>query len=296
MSNFGIKPFGEDGAFGGPGLITILGLLTSADNELIVVFDREPLADDPGGFDSVTNVKNWVLSAVDPRIVSTADPTVLYLEAGDVVPSLFPSIQSAYLDDEDETQLHLVTDANLEHGVRYQLEAQPPIRGVACEELAGPTTVEIRGLKAGEPARPRFVQQDLYRDLAYEFFPRDRTTPVLNYRLTAAGDLALHGADESLRKRIMRRLQTRPGAFAHLPGYGLVAGVKRLGRSGELQRLANAAADQARQEPDVEAAAASIELIADDQGRQVVQVRLRVKPVAREQRVLLFEQPIQRAA
>lgn len=297
MSAYGIKPFGvAPGAFGGPGLVTILGLLPSGSNELIAVFDAEPLADDPFGFDSATNPKNWTLSAVDPRIPSTADPTDLYLEPGDVVPSVYPSIFSAYVDEDDETQIHLVTDVSLERGVRYQLEAQPPIRGAACEELTGVTVLEIRGLGIGAPARPRFVQVEVFRDLAYQFISRDRSTPPQNYRLTSAGDIALQSAEESLRKRLHRRIHTRPGGFAHLPGYGLNPGVKRLARTGELQRLANEAAAQALLEPDVEAAAATVEMITGADGDSAIQIRLRVKPAARETRVYLYEQPISRAA
>ena len=42
MSQFGALPFGTDSGFGGPGLISILGVVAAAANEILVVFDVIP--------------------------------------------------------------------------------------------------------------------------------------------------------------------------------------------------------------------------------------------------------------
>lgn len=69
------------------------------------------------------------------------------------------------------------------------------------------------------------------------------------------GDYAYDEGLASLRKRVIRRLVTKKGSFAHLPNYGV--GVpqeaKRLGTTAVLSRLAADAESQLAAEPDVAA-------------------------------------------
>lgn len=72
------------------------------------------------------------------------------------------------------------------------------------------------------------------------------------YPVTAQGD---YGTDQGLvsyKKRIVRRLTTRRGAFAHLPNYGvgLLDEVKRLALPSTRQKIAADAEGQIRQEPE----------------------------------------------
>jgi hypothetical protein len=68
-----------------------------------------------------------------------------------------------------------------------------------------------------------------------------------------SGDYAFDEGLTSLKKRILRRLVTTPGAFLHLPGYGV--GIpdhgKKLAQSAILSRLASDAEKQIAVEPDV---------------------------------------------
>lgn len=68
------------------------------------------------------------------------------------------------------------------------------------------------------------------------------------------GDYAFDEGLASLKKRVLRRLMTRKGAFAHLPNYGV--GVpdegKKLGTASTLARLAADSEAQIAEEPDVE--------------------------------------------
>lgn len=260
MSRFGLSPFGTDGPFGGPGLFSILGLIPAADNEVVAVFDAAPKADDPEGFDSATNRKNWDLQAVDPTIPSTSSSRS-YVPTGEVVPTRAPVVVQAELVPGVDTQVRLYTDAKLEPRVRYTLEIQPPVRGDACETFSGPTSWGFRGLLLGGQPR-RYPLEDRYRDWANEFFPEDQDQPEATWTMESSRDIALHDSERSLRKRVLRRLLSLRSAFVFLPGYGLNPRIKALIRPGMLQQLVNAIPEQVGQEPDVLRAAATAEEVA----------------------------------
>lgn len=73
------------------------------------------------------------------------------------------------------------------------------------------------------------------------------------YQVADDGDYAWDEGVASLRKRVVRRLITMRGAFAHLPGYGvgIPAYVKQLAISSTLTQLAADAEAQIAREPDV---------------------------------------------
>jgi len=281
MSIFGIAPFGtEDGPFGGFGLITILGVLPVSVNEFIVVFDKAPLADDAEGYNSATNVRNWLLVAVDPTITATDGST--HVPKGEVAPTLEPTLADAFVDEDDDTQIHLRTHVRLEAQVRYNVTALQPIEGADCEAFVGPDTFEFRARIPGPPLVPRFVQEDRFRDWSNDPFPRDPKQPESTWLIDATGDIDLHDEDDGLRKRVFRRLLAARGGFTHLPTYGVGPKIKSMARSGELQSLANDVAEQIRQEPDVEAAGADVTIVSDPGGNSIVQVEVFVS--RREQR------------
>ncbi len=72
------------------------------------------------------------------------------------------------------------------------------------------------------------------------------------YQPDTTGDYARDEGVTSYRKRVIRRLTTRKGAFAHLPGYGVLypMALKQLGKAGLREALAADAEDQVRAEPE----------------------------------------------
>ncbi len=68
------------------------------------------------------------------------------------------------------------------------------------------------------------------------------------------GDLAYDEGLASYKKRVIRRLTTRKGAYAHLPAYGVTffQHIKRLARPGLIQQLAGEAREQIIQEPETQ--------------------------------------------
>jgi hypothetical protein len=259
VSQYGIDPFGEDGPYGGPGLISILGLVPAARNRLIVVFDEPPLADDPKGLRSASNVANWRIEPVDPTIQGVNPPGYTYVPDGQVVPKRRIGLARARIDLTDRTQLHVWTDRDMEGGVRHRLSVVGELHGAACEAFAGPTVWETY---APFPAPVRVIPDRLdgvYRDLDDGALPGFVQQPGI-WRYKSTGDIALQDELVALKKRILRRCTHAPGAFVwSTDGVDLRFGLPAT--ASNLTALANAVADQARVDPLVSAAAVTAELV-----------------------------------
>lgn len=259
MSQYGLAPFGEDGPYGGAGLMSILGVLPAARNRLIVVFDVPPLADDPKGLRSASNVANWRLEPVDPTIVGVNPPGNTYVPDGAIVPKRRIGLARARIDPGDLRQLHVWTDRDMEGGVKYRLTAVGGLHGRACEDFAGPTAWETY---APFPARIRNVPDQLdgvYRDLDDGALPGFVQQPGI-WRYKSTGDIALQDELTALKKRLIRRCTHAPGAFLwSANGVDLRFGLPMV--PGNLAALANAVAEQARGDALVSAAAVTAELV-----------------------------------
>lgn len=97
------------------------------------------------------------------------------------------------------------------------------------------------------------------------------------FPVSSTGAYALDEGTAQLRKRVIRRLVTRKGAFLNLPNYGV--GVpqygKRLGVAGVRQQLAVEAESQISQEPDVDAVRVTV--VSDARNPSITLFRIRVK-------------------
>lgn len=282
--SFGLHPFGT-GAFAGPGQIEVLGAYAVARNEVLAFTNVAPRADDPEGWDSATNPRNWALATLDPTVTSGGLSAVPEPTPG-AVPTRFPSIVQVDLDDDEETTLHLFTDVPLELRVRYRLSVVMMV-GSTGQTFVGPTDFLFRGL-APQRALARGVREPLepYRDLD--------TSRAGAFRFEPSGDIGVHAGNESLKKRVYRRILTDPGGFAHLPRYGAGLRVKAAMRNGTLQELANNLAEQIRREPDVAAASVTLDV---DRELGIVEIRAfvqRVEDTRTPQKVheFRFDQPL----
>lgn len=96
--------------------------------------------------------------------------------------------------------------------------------------------------------------------------------------IDASGDYAFDDGITQLKKRIFRRLLTKPGTFPANPEYGI--GVpsygKRLAIAGVRQKLASEAQKQIAAEPDV--AAVSVRVVTDAANPSVTLFQIRVRP------------------
>lgn len=289
MSKFPADLFGD--ATSGSGVL-FRGLVPYSMNEMLAFFSDVFIADDPGGFDSITNPANWTIAAIDPRVPSEADPGRFFVPDGVGVPTFQPEIGVITADEDDDLQIHVRCNRPLEARVIYELTVLTAARTAACDTIFGDDTKSAQGLFRGVGPVPRFVQEDIYRDFDLRYFPTDPKQPPSTWRYDSTGDIGIQTGLESLRKRLYRRLTTAPGGFKHLgDAYGVDVGIKTLARSGELQKLANRAAAQAREEPDVTAAGAQTRLVFASDGSALIELSIQVVQRGREQARFVFNLP-----
>jgi hypothetical protein len=256
------------------GTFQVLGAVPFGMNSALVYFELAPLADDPEGFDSATNPANWAFSPVDPSTPSASDPNRLFVPDGEAVPTYVPEIGLIEMDLDDPRQALLRFNTPLETNVRYDI-SPTGLRTTDCDTLVV-ATVQAKGLFRPDPPAPRFVQEQIYRDFDFRFFPIDRQAAPATFRYDSTGDIGIQDANESLRKRLLRRMNTAPGAFTHLgKGYGTDLGVKKLARSGNMTALVNICREQALLEPDVREAGCEARLTTT-RGGSLIEVVVRV--------------------
>jgi hypothetical protein len=180
----------------------------------------------------------------------------------------------------------------MESGVVYEVTVSTAIKSTNADVFAGPTAFVFGGRAPSRVIKPieRFEEQ--LRDFAYNLIPNPDRPSVSTqvYQFDDSGDIAIQGNDESLRKRIFRRILTKPGDFAFLPKYGAGIQIKSLIRADRLQEIANEIAQQAKLEPDVVNAGASAELQRNETGSFVI-IRVFVQSRDLRERVFLYEFP-----
>lgn len=235
ISQLGILPFGDAGPFTAPGKISVLGVVASAENRIIVAWDVPPNARDRKGTRSAINVGNYTLTPIDPTIITAQGPVV---PAGELVPTHQIGLWRAEVDAVDATQIHIWTDRSFEPGRRYNLVIDGPIDGAAnCDEFAGPIDWPLRApfpprRRAENPA----VTAELV-DLHDGLVPDDEIPSIWHY--TASGDIQTQESVNSLRKRIYRMLSSLEGSWKYDPSFGVYMPIKVQAKAAAIQRAVN---------------------------------------------------------
>lgn len=125
--------------------------------------------------------------------------------------------------------------------------------------------------------------------------PRSNLLSILgSFGVDDTGDYAMDEGITNLKKRIIRRLMTRKGAFAHLPNYGVGVpdAAKKLGKAITISALKTDAEAQIAQEPDVLQTRVSVVINSDTPN--LVRFRVAVKP--KVGKPVAFEVPFEMAA
>lgn len=255
MSAYGVEPYGGGlGPYGGPGLITLLGVLPAAENRVIVVFDRAPLAMDPKGRRDATNPANYTIASIDPTIVINGIATV---PDKAVVPTRGVALARARVDRADPKQVHLWTDRDMEPMIEHRITIVGSIHGLACEDFAGPASDSIW---APSPS-PLAVSPDRLdgnlRDLDDGGTASSGDLPEV-WRYQENTDIALQDELESLKKRIIRRCTQLPNSYVWSDN-GVPTFIGDLMTTASLSNLAEVVAAQARN--DVLVSSASCEVV-----------------------------------
>lgn len=258
---FGLLPFGNVAPWGGAGTISLITIIAIGTNELVAFFTSAPKCKDPLGFRDARNPLYWSIAPVDPVAIGINGEVVP--EPGKPrprPPALW--IGRCFRDPEDPTQVHIVTVPQLQTGVQYDVGIGP-VRGAACEEFSGLATFRVAARNRPAPSSSRIAAIDTYRDFANPVFELDRRTGQLVpgrgfWQYDETGEIVLDDAAGSLKKRVLRRITTLLGGFAHLPNYGVPPSLGTLARGDDIQALALRLQEQIRQEPDVRNAGVTV--------------------------------------
>lgn len=142
---------------------------------------------------------------------------------------------------EDAQTVILSLDAPLTPFVVYELTVSSAITGggVFGGDSAMFATVGV----ATQPATQITRSFDLANEPAGEFGP-DNPVPLGTLIRDTDGDYKNDAGLANLRKRVIRRITTRRGAFAHLPDYGMNLPIKSLFRPSVLRTLQADALEQ----------------------------------------------------
>ena len=281
MPGFGLLPFGTS-PWGGAGQISLIAVKAIGSNELIAFFTSVPKFRDPLGYQDARNVQLWGIEPVDPITIGLGGE--VFVEPGKRRPSEpYPWIAEAFVDRVDPTQIRLRTVGQLEPGVEYDVSVLGAIRGKDCENFGGLATYRVQARDRPAPARSRFAAQDTYRDLANPYFTTDPQTgkPIVApgfWTIDETGEYVLDDAGASLKKRVLRRIQTETGGFIHLRNYGVRAMKGDLARGPEVQAFAIRLQEQLLTEPDVSAASVTGTIAVAQAGSGIVTFTIVVQP------------------
>jgi hypothetical protein len=167
------------------------------------------------------------------------------------------------VDSVDSQTVLVVFDAPLDSGVSYEFTVTGVIAVATGLPMSTPFVTTFVALGVARAATPGLPNIPANLDLANPQTPRDGAEGELGtLQVDGTGDLANDSGRAQLRKRIFRRLSTRPGGFYHLDNYGLRVPAKRLLTADEQRQLELDSVFQVRQEPEVVAASATVTRLA----------------------------------
>lgn len=205
-------------------------------NQLRVYLSERPRAFSPLSANDVLNRLNWEIVLVAGE---GGTPVLESVEN--------PQPRPEFPEHPDAWSVDISVDRRLLNASQYLIIASPAISAVSG-----------MGMVASPCDRWTFDGISLPRDR--RLLPLPATAGGIDYEYdtflgafvrNARNDIAVHGGLAYLTKRIIRRLISTKGRFAHLPQYGVGLRTKELVNTTRLNDLAREAEDQIRQEDDV---------------------------------------------
>lgn len=272
--SFGTFPFGT--AEPGDVPLELLSILAVRENVVRITFNVAPRYTQLLDPNDASDARRYLMEPVAGTEGRDGEPT---RPVGVIVVEL--------VDGFDGTVLDIIIDRPMspEPG-KYNLTISGLVSDVG-EVPLDDTIVEVTALFKGiVPLIPEFIINN--RDIANPqtrqgiFDPLPVTEgqeldPILGtFPEDSQGDVAFDEGLAGFKKRVMRRLTTRRGKFAHLPNYGVstLTSLKQLARPGIRETLADEAEQQILQEPETQSV--SVELVIGDRP-EVTVYRVRVR-------------------
>lgn len=246
MIGWGVGGWGV-GGWGAPGIadkLSITSALAIRENLVRIEFNLPVNYTDVRGLVDAADPKNFVITPVEGSIGEDGLP------ARPVSPVLI-----------EQTRKPFINGRGLDIWLDRRMSPYPALYEIHCIKsiatggmpLDSSSVFDFFGV-AWAPALPTSTTTTA-ADIANPGYSQaiPNASQILGvYPVTDQGDYATDQGIVSFKKRIVRRLTTRRGAFAHLPGYGvgLLDEVKRLALPATRQKLAADAEGQIRQEPE----------------------------------------------
>jgi hypothetical protein len=225
-------------------------------NTVDVVFDLEPKHIDPTDPKDATNEDNWTITVsgapsgspvrLVQSIIYVGENTVRINFDGPLVPTATYTFEGTSIESVDDESL--LTDPFSFSFVAYDKErgaTEPLLSNAQSYDLANPQTPTTAG--------------------------SDQSLGTL--QVTDEGDLENDTGRAALKKRILRRVSTVPGGFAHLPTYGVDLQEGKLIRSTDLRRIQINVEKQVREEPGV----VSVRVAIAQPSPGIIRLRIRVR-------------------
>lgn len=182
-----------------------------------------------------------------------------------------------FVEFEEPDRIRIYFDGPLCCGEPYRLTSL--IAQMGCDH------VNFTGICVDPAALETDVRSDdgFIRDIANPQLPGDalmsgRYLALGTFEITDSGDLAQDGGIASLRKRILRRIQTVVDGFFHLKGYGTELEIKALLKPDLMRRIQDKMRAQILREPEVSDCRVIIQRV--QQNADVISVTVRAQTIS----------------
>lgn len=236
--------------------LAVVSIIQTTLNTVETVFDAEPVHVDPLDPVSATNPVNWSVTVTGApagspvRLIQAieyvGDNTIRVSFDGPLIPTAIYTIELSGVEGVDGEVLFPTPVS--ETFVAYDKErgaTEPLLSNAQSYDLANPQTPTTAG--------------------------SDQSLGTL--QVTDEGDLENDTGRAALKKRILRRVSTVPGGFAHLPTYGVDLQEGKLIRSTDLRRIQINVEKQVREEPGV----VSVRVSIAQPSPGIIRLRIRVR-------------------
>lgn len=247
LGSWGTSPWGTGGA---SPFLTLVSARPSTVRSVLVELSLAPTARSPLGVGDATNPRTWLLTRGDTGEVIPVYAARM-VTATEVELLLMEPVGDFHVTHTVSTDTLLAANGD---PINYPRSAAFPGLGFAPASKATPVVLDVRENQiAGEEFANSLV-------------------------VNTAGDYELEGGIPLLRKKILRRLTSTPGDWAHMPTYGAGLQVKQPLATRQLPSIGAAFERQVELEPEVDAAKVSLEYIPTADGgilRVTIVVRTR---------------------
>lgn len=242
---FGAESFGDPMGGGGP--LSVLAALAVGGQTVRVVFSIEPQHKTPAGGQDALNPANYALGVAAGRATA---PAAVGVDRALVLPGAWGVPAGT-----DLRALDVHVDRQLIAGITYTVAARQML-AAAGGGLGSPVSASFAGVVSLQIFRPPERPVD-FVDIA--------NPPAIGHFVVDSGcSLAIEDPEAGTKKRILRRLSTRRGAFSTLRNYGLALSLKGVTSNRQLTAWRSDAVAQILSEPDVTAASVQVSLAVYD--------------------------------